>query len=33
MIKRLFTWYCDRAMHTDVTTLSCQTPIRFLKVS
>lgn len=33
MIKRLFIWYCDRAMQTDLTTLSCQTPIRLLKVS
>lgn len=33
MIKKFFTWYCDRAMQTDATTLSCQTPIRLLKAS
>ena len=24
MIKRLFKWYCNRAMQTDAKTLSCQ---------
>ena len=33
MIKRLFKWYCNRAMQTDATTLSCQTPIRLLNMS
>ena len=33
MIKKLFNWYCKQTEENDFATLSCQTPIRLLKVS